>query len=210
MRVPILVVALVVTPFLASMGQARGKSAQAHSSEASVKRSDARSDDVVQQGQQSDEQCERGSSASRSRTAKDRRGNDDRGQKGQHDDDQGCVATPPTPPPPPVGIAEIHGTVFNDLNLDGRLTPGEPGLAGWTVQLSGLVSKTTTTDATGAYAFTALPVGTYTVCQVLQIGWRQTAPTSGPACPGGFGWTLDIPASLPFLWYTSIDFGNAR
>jgi hypothetical protein len=187
------VLALVATPFVASLSQTRGKAAP--KSEASAKKSP----DVQQQGQHDDEKCEKGKS-----------------QQGQHEDgEKSCATTPapaPAPAPPPVaaGIAEIHGTVFYDQDKNGLMGTYEPRLAGWTVTLSGPVSATTTSDVTGAYAFTALPVGTYTVCEVVQAGWTQTAPKSGAACPGGIGWLLDVPANMPGLWYTTIDFGNFR
>jgi hypothetical protein len=200
MRVPILVLALVATPFVASLSQDRGKVSPSAKLEASAKKADVKSDDVQQQGQHEDEKCEKG---------KKEKGQHN--QKGQHEDAAAsCASTPPAPAPlpPPVGVAEIHGTVYYDKARAGLMGPYDPGLAGWTVTLSGPVSATTTTDGLGAYAFTALPVGTYTVCEVRQVGWIQTAPVSGATCPSGFGWLLDVPASMPGLWYGTIDFGN--
>jgi hypothetical protein len=86
----------------------------------------------------------------------------------------------------------------------------EYGLSGWTVTLSGPVTTSVVSDASGTYAFTQLPVGLYTVCQVPLAGWSQTGPKTavGTACPGGTGWALDVPATMPALWYGSIDFGN--
>ena len=48
----------------------------------------------------------------------------------------------------------ISGKKFNDLNNDG-VNDGEPGLAGWTIQLSrdGNVLNTTTTGPDGSYKF---------------------------------------------------------
>jgi protocatechuate 3,4-dioxygenase beta subunit len=74
----------------------------------------------------------------------------------------------------------ISGEVFNDLNGDGALGTGEPGLAGWKVDLvdtatNSLVAETTTgTD--GAYTFANTFPGTYTILEKLQSGWVQTAP----------------------------------
>jgi hypothetical protein len=62
------------------------------------------------------------------------------------------------------------GTVFNDVT-------GWPGLSGWVIELSGTVTATAVTDATGSYRFSGLPAGTYTICEVVQSGWRQTWPT---------------------------------
>jgi hypothetical protein len=82
---------------------------------------------------------------------------------------------------PPSG--EIHGSVFHDLNSNHSWDSTEPPLAGWTVFLdqnhNGMLDPgevSTTTDASGAYAFTGLPAGSYTVAEVLQNGWVQTYP----------------------------------
>jgi hypothetical protein len=77
--------------------------------------------------------------------------------------------------------------VYHDNVLLGR-----PGLAGWTVAVSGATGATAVTDATGTYTLTGLPPGTYLVCEVLQVGWRQTAPASGAACPVGVGYSFTV------------------
>jgi hypothetical protein len=69
-----------------------------------------------------------------------------------------------------------------------------PGLANWCVQLFGPVSGSVTTDASGVYLFSGLPEGTYTVCEVLQSGWHETFPADGPACTGGFGYSMFLSA----------------
>src|SRR5262249_21224808 len=74
----------------------------------------------------------------------------------------------------------VHGYKFNDLNGNG-VDNGDPRLSGWTITLTGTdnmgnpVSLTTTTGANGEYSFTGLTPGTYTVAEVLQTGWTQTA-----------------------------------
>ena len=73
----------------------------------------------------------------------------------------------------------ISGEKFNDLNGDGMQEPGEPGLAGWTIDLfdsAGDLIATTVTDANGDYSFADLGPGTYTVEEVMQAGWVQTDP----------------------------------
>jgi hypothetical protein len=186
MRVPFVVMALVAAPFLASNAQGGNRS--------------SRNDNVQQQGQHNDgEKCDK------VKKDKDR----GRGQKGR--DDCAAPATkPPAPTPPPVGQAEVHGTVFNDTDRDGAMGVFEYGMSGWTVTLSGPVTASVVTDAVGAYAFTQLPVGVYTVCQVALAGWLQTGPKTavGVACPGGTGWSLEVPATMPGVWFGSIDFGN--
>jgi protocatechuate 3,4-dioxygenase beta subunit len=72
----------------------------------------------------------------------------------------------------------ISGEVYNDLNGNGTLDPGDPSLKGWTVDLvlGGKVVETTTTDSNGDYSFSDLGPGTYTVQEVVPTGWLQTAP----------------------------------
>ncbi len=75
----------------------------------------------------------------------------------------------------------ISGEVFNDLNGNGTLDSGEPGLANWTVELfksgSGLVA-TTTTGTNGLFSFNSVGVGAYTVEEVLQNGYVETTSPS--------------------------------
>ncbi len=80
-------------------------------------------------------------------------------------------------------LATVSGEVFDDLNDDGTLDPGDPGLAGWTVNLLNSLSKvvaTTTTDSSGDYSFDDLGPGLYSIAAVAQPGYVQTAPSSGP------------------------------
>src|SRR5262249_23573633 len=79
----------------------------------------------------------------------------------------------------------ISGEKFNDLNGDGFLEPGEPGLPGWTIQLvnsAGKVVGSSVTDANGNYSFANVGPGTYTVQEHLKTGWVQTTP----GAPGTF------------------------
>ena len=58
----------------------------------------------------------------------------------------------------------IGDTVFCDVNRNGVQDPGEPGLEGVTVTLTGNgMTLMMSTDADGHYLFTGLPPGTYTV-----------------------------------------------
>jgi parallel beta-helix repeat protein len=77
----------------------------------------------------------------------------------------------------------IGGLFFQDTNADGVRQAGEPGLSGWTVYLdangNGTLDTgeaTTTTDSSGAYAFSNLGPGTYRVREVLPDGWTRTTP----------------------------------
>ena len=94
-------------------------------------------------------------------------------------------AEDPPPPPPPNGSVSITGTVYNDIN-------GRPGLAGWVVELSGTMSATAVSDAQGNYQFAGLTAGSYTICEAVPSGWRQTFPPGGATCPVGFGYSFDL------------------
>src|SRR5208337_3081748 len=84
----------------------------------------------------------------------------------------------------PNGQGTLSGEVYNDLNGNGSLDTGEPGLANWTVDLldaaSSHVLATAVTDSLGDYTFTGVAPGTYTVAEELQGGYTQTAPPSPP------------------------------
>lgn len=67
---------------------------------------------------------------------------------------------------PAANVGALGNFVWNDLNGDGVQTAGEPGVAGITVTLYnnvGTAIATTSTDANGAYLFTNLTPGNYTV-----------------------------------------------
>ncbi|NBC16994.1 MAG: T9SS type A sorting domain-containing protein [Bacteroidetes bacterium] len=96
---------------------------------------------------------------------------------------------------PQVGLS---GTKFEDLNANGQRDAGEPGLEGWTIQLDD--GSSTTTDANGAYGFTNLEPGTYTVSEVLQQGWTQSFPEEG-------SYTVTLEAGE---FREGLDFGNYR
>jgi hypothetical protein len=100
--------------------------------------------------------------------------------------------------------------VFSDANANGILDPGELGISGWLVTIYGPVnaagSLTGSTDALGNYAFTGLVPGSYKVCEASRYGFMfQTAPTSGPACPFGFGYAVTVTAGQVV---TGLNFGN--
>ncbi|MCA9973779.1 MAG: PKD domain-containing protein, partial [Anaerolineales bacterium] len=70
----------------------------------------------------------------------------------------------------PPGAGQIAGRLFNDQDGDSLPAPAEATFAGQTITLlqNGAVLNTTTTDASGYYAFASLAPGTYAV--------RGTAP----------------------------------
>ncbi|MEP7345470.1 MAG: SdrD B-like domain-containing protein, partial [Gemmatimonadaceae bacterium] len=76
--------------------------------------------------------------------------------------------------------SQIGDFVWYDVNGDGVQDSGEAGLAGVTVTLSGPGGpKTTTTDATGHYLFTALAAGSFTVTVTTPSGYVLSPSTQG-------------------------------
>ncbi len=90
----------------------------------------------------------------------------------------------------PLGANLISGHVFNDFNGDGRRNPGESGLAGWRVLLSGPAANSAVTDAEGFYEFTNLPNGTFTVAQEPREGWLQSTAPPAYTCVLDGGTTI--------------------
>lgn len=83
------------------------------------------------------------------------------------------------------GAATLQGFGWNDLDGDGRLDPGEPALADWTIVLEGPGGPLDAqTDATGAYRFEGLSAGSYELSQLLPSGWVQTFPSPDPPADG--------------------------
>jgi len=78
--------------------------------------------------------------------------------------------------------ASLGDFVWSDLNANGQQDGGEPGVNGVTVTLyhNGAPISTTTTNALGAYTFTNLISGTYSVTFGLPAGFAGfTTPNSG-------------------------------
>ncbi len=81
----------------------------------------------------------------------------------------------------------LSGEVFNDLNGDGMIDPGDTGFSGWTVNLLNSQDKviaTTTTDSHGDYSFTGVGPGAQTIQEVPQTGpgnvpYVPTVPSTG-------------------------------
>jgi len=79
----------------------------------------------------------------------------------------------------------ISGQVYNDLNDNGAIDSGDPGLAGWTVFLdansNGALDNGETSavsNSQGAYTFANLGPGTYKVREQVQTNWTQTSGNS--------------------------------
>jgi len=119
----------------------------------------------------------------------------------------GPTVTMPPPPPPPVrptleprptavedrrgereeryvqpsgctGLGAIKGLAFIDLNADGKLGPGEPGLNDVEVRLhGGGLQLSAITPASGQFSFEALGAGMYDVFISPGPEWRITTPS---------------------------------
>jgi hypothetical protein len=107
-------------------------------------------------------------------------------------------------------LGTIHVHVFNDLNRNGVLDPGEPAEQGVDVQEDqlgdGTVEQTLTTDANGDVDFSPPAVVPYQVRIVAPAGMVQTSVTPPSfliVCNGvtnvSFGLIQAIPAVSPTL-----------
>ena len=102
--------------------------------------------------------------------------------------------------------ASIAGQVIGDSNDNGRLDPGEIGIANVPVVLTGTddlgrpVSVTVTTDASGNYSFPGLRPGTYTVTEPTQpagtVNGTTTAGTIGGTPSGTATPTTTVPSAV--------------
>lgn len=99
-----------------------------------------------------------------------------------------------------IGKAAVSGLVFNDANGNGVFDTGESTLPNWTLNLvSSTTNKTVTTDSTGAFIFTNVCDGDYTLKQAPQSGWIQTFPSD----PNGHSFKITNGFSIP-----NKNFGN--
>ncbi len=90
----------------------------------------------------------------------------------------------------------VGGSKFEDLNANGVRDPGEPGLAGVTINLFPGVapnptgpSRTLVTDSNGNFLFTNATPGPFFLVETAPAGFTQTTPAagsiSGTLAPGG-------------------------
>ncbi|MFN0186266.1 MAG: SdrD B-like domain-containing protein [Aquabacterium sp.] len=95
--------------------------------------------------------------------------------------------------------ASIGGRVWNDLDNDGVIDPGENGFAGVTIVLTGTddlgrpVNLSVTTDANGNYSFAGLRPGSYALTQPQQPG----GTVDGRTVPGSTGGSATSPGQTP-------------
>jgi hypothetical protein len=110
------------------------------------------------------------------------------------------------PAGPPAGVV-MSGVIYDDLDMDASLDPGEPGIPGLTVYVdegprNGVFDAgevNTTSGAGGQYEFNDLPNKIVRVRQVVPAGRRITQPAPGYY---DFNPFIDIPSNI-------YHFGNA-
>jgi hypothetical protein len=112
----------------------------------------------------------------------------------------------------------LEGYKIHDLNADGYLTTGEPGLSGWTITIVGTgflgedIIASVQTGADGYWMYQSQEytfqgqdkpqTAHLTVCEQLQDGWYQSAPIDNGGC-----YVFDIDPQGATL-VTELNFGN--
>ena len=79
-------------------------------------------------------------------------------------------------------LASLSGFVYHDANNNGVFDAGEEPIAGVLLTLldaQGSAAATQRTDSSGAYAFTRLHAGSYTVVESHPTGWTDGQDTAG-------------------------------
>jgi hypothetical protein len=81
--------------------------------------------------------------------------------------------------------ATINGTKINDLNANGVINGGEPGLAGWTFFVdynnNGALNggePSAVSGVGGGYSITGVQPGSWRVREVTQVGWTNSFPAT--------------------------------
>lgn len=106
-----------------------------------------------------------------------------------------CPVAPTAPP-----TSTVSGIVFIDRDADGRKDTDEIGYSGGARLF--LNTQTATTDATGAYQFTSITSGSYTLELDVPFGFSPNKSTGYNAATGTNKLTFTIPPAV-----TSADFG---
>ena len=124
---------------------------------------------------------------------------------------------------PPTVTGSISGRKFNDINANGIIDVGEPGIPGFTIYIDinrnnilDSSEPSRLTDATGSYQFNDLQPGTYILREVQQPGFVATQvpnPVTIPRQPDFVASQLPNPVTIPVVRgfnAENINFGNAR
>ena len=103
----------------------------------------------------------------------------------------------------------VDGVKYFDENENGVRDEGEPTLSGWEIELTnGENVMSTMTDDNGFYSFTFDQPGEWTVSEVQQEGWVQTAPASS-TCVANFGVLEEEEEDdIEYVRNLTCDFGN--
>ncbi len=87
---------------------------------------------------------------------------------------------------PTTGSGSVSGSVFDDRDNDGVQQPGEPGIPGVTITVTGTttdgqpITRTVVTDAKGSWAIPDLPPGVYTLIETQPSGYTDGKDTASP------------------------------
>ena len=125
-------------------------------------------------------------------------------------DDQLTSDDPTSFDPPLVPTGVISGVVYIDDNNDGFQQPGESGISGVEVTLSGTdvfgnpVTRTALTDGNGRYTFDGLQAGNYTVTQTQPDGFSDGIDRDGS---GGVTPVNDVWSGINLGFGQTIDTG---
>jgi uncharacterized repeat protein (TIGR01451 family) len=113
-----------------------------------------------------------------------------------------------------VKSASLSGFVYYDANNNGQRDPGEPGIAGVTLTLTGTddqghtVQASTQTASDGSYQFSNLRPGTYQVTETQPAGYAQGVTHAGSAGGTVSGDTISNIVLGPNAAGTDYDFGE--
>lgn len=115
------------------------------------------------------------------------------------------------------GVSSLAGTVYLDSDENGSRDPGEPGIAGVTMTLTGTdaagnsVERTTVTAGDGTYVFDGLLAGVYAISQTQPPGYADgpdVAGTAGGTVTGPDSITaIDLPAGFDAIGYDFSELG---
>jgi hypothetical protein len=75
--------------------------------------------------------------------------------------------------------ASISGSVYADVNNNGRRDAGESGIANVEIRLSGAKDDVQLTDTNGNYSFLELTAGNYTITEIQPLAYIDGADTPG-------------------------------
>ena len=80
----------------------------------------------------------------------------------------------------PQAVGQLNGRKFSDVNNNGQIDGSDTTLANWQFTLTGPGGTfNSTTNSFGVFNFTNIPVGTYTLSEIIQPGWTAVLPTGG-------------------------------